>query len=413
MLPAALRHTLCFALLALALLAGGRSFADEPTRQPTGAPADAVTHQQLYFGDRRLSFTATAGSLPLTDAKGDRQAWVFFVAYTRDDAARETRPITFVFNGGPGASSAYLHIGALGPRVIDFGADGRMPALPARLADNPDSWLDLTDLVFVDPVGTGYSRTVATDNDAGKRYWGVREDLQSLAAFIELYLTRNGRMASPKYLVGESYGGFRAARLPHLLASERGIGVAGAFLISPVLEFSLLSGDEFTPIPPALRLPSYAAVTLERMAKLTPAALADVERFALGPYLTALAAAPSDEAAMPSIYAAVAHYTGLPQSIVAQYDARVPLNVFIKETRRTDKLVVSRYDGSLHRPGRLSRVERSAWRRSHNRRFAGGPHGRHCRVSQRDARRAHRPAVFPPQQRSRSSMGLAQWAVAV
>ena len=345
-----IRHTLCFALFAMALLAGGRSFADEPTRLSIGAPADTVTRQQLDFGDRKLSFTATAGTLPLADTKGERQAWVFFVAYTRDDAPRETRPITFVFNGGPGASSAYLHIGALGPRVIDFGADGRMPAVPVRLADNPDSWLDLTDLVFVDPVGTGYSRTVATDNDAGKRYWGVREDLQSLAAFIDLYLTRNGRAASPKYLVGESYGGFRAARLPHLLAAERGIGISGAFLISPVLEFSLLSSDEFMPIPPALRLPSYAAVALERQGKLTPAALVDVERFALGPYLTALAATPSDEGAMPSIDAAVARYIGLPETIVAQYGARVPLSVFIKETRRTDKLVVSRYDGSFAGP---------------------------------------------------------------
>lgn len=350
MLLTVVRHTLCFALLAAALFAGERSFADEPARLSTGAPVDSITHQQFMAGPRKLPFTATAGTLPLVDAKGDRQAWIFFVAYTRDDTARETRPITFVFNGGPGASSAYLHIGALGPRIVDFGADGRMPAAPAQLIDNPDSWLDLTDLVFVDPVGTGYSRTVATGNDAGKRYWGVREDLQSLAAFIDLYLTRSGRTVSPKYLVGESYGGFRAASLPHLLASEHGIGISGAFLISPVLEFSLLTGDEFMPIPYALRLPSYAAVAIERAGTLTPAALGEVERFALGPYLTALAATPRDEAVMHSVYTAVARYTGLPEAVVAQYDGRVPLGVFTKEARRADRVVVSRYDGSVTGP---------------------------------------------------------------
>jgi carboxypeptidase C (cathepsin A) len=350
MLLTAIRHTLCFALLAATLLAGGRSFADEPARLSTDAPAESITHQQLTFGDRKLSFTVTAGSLPLTDAKGDRQAWMFFVAYSRDGAARETRPITFVFNGGPGASSAYLHIGALGPRIVDFGTEGRVPAAPAQLVDNPDNWLDLTDLVFVDPVGTGYSRTVAAGREAGKRYWGVDEDLQSLAAFIDLYLNRTGRAASPKYLVGESYGGFRAARLPHLLAMERGIGISGAFLISPVLEFSLLSGDEFMPLPHVLRLPSYAAVALERRNALTPAALVEAERFALGPYLTALVASPRDEVAMRSVYAAVAHHTGLPEAIVAQHDARVPLSVFTKEVRRTDKLVISRYAGSVTGP---------------------------------------------------------------
>jgi carboxypeptidase C (cathepsin A) len=185
--------------------------------------AESITHQSLKVGSVDAAFTATAATLPLADGKGETQADIYYVAYTRDDVASESRPITFVFNGGPGSSSAYLHLGALGPRVIDFGPDGQVPSPPGNLVDNPDSWLDLSDLVFVDPVGTGYSR--AADN-AAKSYWGVTEDLASIATFIDRYLKQSHRQASPKYLVGESYGGFRAARLPELLAEDHNITIA-------------------------------------------------------------------------------------------------------------------------------------------------------------------------------------------
>jgi len=194
--------------------------------------APSITHHSFKVGSVEAVFTETASTLPLADDKGEKQADIFYVAYTRDDAARESRPITFVFNGGPGSSSAYLHLGALGPRVIDFGPDGQVPSPPGQLVDNPDSWLDLSDLVFVDPVGTGYSRAAG---NAAKSYWGVAEDLASIATFIDRYLTQSHRQASPKYLVGESYGGFRAARLPELLAEDHNIAIAGIFLISPVL----------------------------------------------------------------------------------------------------------------------------------------------------------------------------------
>jgi carboxypeptidase C (cathepsin A) len=309
--------------------------------------AESITHHSLKIGRVEAAFTETAATLPLADDKGEKQADIFYVAYTRDDAASENRPITFVFNGGPGSSSAYLHLGALGPRVIDFGPDGQLPSPLGKLVDNPDSWLDLSDLVFVDPVGTGYSR--AADN-AAKSYWGVTEDLASMATFIDRYLTQSHRQASPKYLVGESYGGFRAARLPELLAEDHNIAIAGIFLISPVLEFSLIDGDSLALLPDVLRLPSYAAVALEHSATLTPEALGEVEQFALGPYLTALAATPRNEAAMGDIYGKVARYTGVPEPVVARYDGRVPLGVFVKEARRSDGLVVSRYDGSVTAP---------------------------------------------------------------
>ena len=308
-------------------------------------PADSVTHHRFKAGGTEASFTATAATLPLTDKKGERQASIFYVAYTRDGAHQDGRPITFVFNGGPGASSAYLHLGALGPRVVAFGPDGQAPALPVQLIDNPDSWLDLTDLVFVDPVGTGYSRPES--DEAGKRFYGVREDLEALAAFIDLYLKRNDRLNAPKYLVGESYGGYRAARLPELLAEERSITISGVFMISPVIEFSLLNGSAFEPFPFALRLPSYAAAHIERTQRLEPASLADVERFALGPYLAALVATPRAAATMNAVNAEVARHTGLPEDLVARYDSRIPPGVFIKQARRDDKQVLSRYDASV------------------------------------------------------------------
>ena len=342
---------LAFALFMGAVAGGaiaGPSWAEDARHPPT----ESITHLKLAIRGNESAFTATAGTLPLTDSKGEPQAWMSFVAYTRDDAARESRPISFVFNGGPGASSAYLHVGALGPRVVDFGTDGRVPSPPARMIDNPDSWLDLSDLVFIDPVGTGYSRTVVATGEANQRYWGVREDLQSFSAFIDLYLSRNGRVASPKYLVGESYGGFRAARLAQVLSNDHGIGVAGLFLISPVLEFSLLSGGTFEPLPYAFRLPSYAAsaAALGTTGMPEVAAMADVERFALGAYLSALIATPRDEAALRATHAEVARRTGLPQAIVDQYDARVPPGIFTKEMRRANKQILSRYDGSISGP---------------------------------------------------------------
>jgi len=313
------------------------------TEPASSVPAESITHHRFKVGRAEAAFTVTAGTLPLDDAKGDRQPAMFYTAYVRDVVARDARPLTFVFNGGPGASSAYLHVGALGPRVVPFGAAGQMPASPVHLIDNPDNWLDLTDLVFVDPIGTGYSST----DDSGKKYYAVREDLQAFARFIDLYVSRNSRVSSPKYLVGESYGGFRTTRLPQILADDHGISLMGVVMISPVMEFSLIGGNEFEPLPYALRLPSYAASKMERAGALTPDALADVERFAMGPYLAALVATPRDPTAMKKVNAEVARYTGLPEELVARHDGLITPGLFAKEARRSDNQLVSRYDASV------------------------------------------------------------------
>ena len=167
--------------------------------------------------------------------------------------------MTFLFNGGPGAASAFLHLGVVGPRVLVTNPDGTLPRPPATLMDNPETWLAFTDLVFVDPVGTGYSRATGKDDDAEKRFWGVKGDVNSLSEIVRLWLTKNGRWASPKFLAGESYGGFRAVMMARDLQRNAGIALNGMVLVSPALEFSLLRGGDHDLLGWAMALPSMAA----------------------------------------------------------------------------------------------------------------------------------------------------------
>ena len=311
-------------------------------------PPDAVTAHRLTLAGRTIDYTARAGSLSLTDDKGVATAEIFYVAFLRDGDGTQ-RPITFALNGGPGAASAYLDFLATGPRILDLGDGRRLPPAHGDTADNPDTWLDFTDLVFVDPIGTGYSIAHGGE-DARKRFFGVRADLDALSAAIDLALTKLGRRDSPIYLLGESYGGFRAARLPLLLSEKRHMTVSGTILVSPVIEFSLMQGDAFNPLPSALRLPSYAAVNLEKRGALTPKALTGAENFARGEYLTALAAPLSDTAQRARAYATAAKLIGIPAAVVAQADGRVPVRVFAREIDRAAGTIAAPYDGSVAVP---------------------------------------------------------------
>ncbi|HXY99739.1 MAG TPA: septum formation initiator [Stellaceae bacterium] len=310
-------------------------------------PADSVTHHQVKIGDRQLGYTATAGTLPLRDDKGEKQADIFYVAFTLDGVGDRTqRPVTYAFNGGPGAASAYLDIGALGPRALDFGAAGLPQPAVDHVGDNPDSWLPFTDLVFLDPISTGYSRAVS--EEAAKKLTSVDPDLDALAQIVRLHLARSDRLASPVYLVGESYGGFRAARLALLLAQREGVAPAGVMMVSPVIEFRLMSGDRFDVLPWALRLPSYAAVALDDKHALSPEALGEAERFALGDYLTVLAAG---ETGRPeNFYRRLAELTGLDEAVVARWGGRVPAGAYVKAMRHAERQIVSRYDGTVAAP---------------------------------------------------------------
>jgi len=308
-------------------------------------PADSVTHHTLAVGGRTLATTATAGTIPLFDEKGERSAAVFYSAYVLDDAPAETRPVTFVFNGGPGAASAYLQLGLAGPRAVgpDFARD---PAR-AQLRANPDTWLAFTDLVFVDPVGAGWSR--AADPGKAKDFWGERADAQSLAKVVALYLARNRRGVSPKFLLGESYGGYRSVVLARALRREQGVLVNGIVMVSPFVEGRLMFGADRFALVAALRLPSLAAAELDRRDAFMPEALAAAEHFALTDYLTTLAGRPPEGAAADAFHARVAGLTGLPADVIARSRGFIG-DAYLDHAGADGAKVVSAYDAAFLSP---------------------------------------------------------------
>ena len=251
-------------------------------------PGDAVTQHSIEIAGGKLDYTATAGTLSLFDQSGERSAAIYYTAYEAKDAG-PSRPVTFVFNGGPGAASAFLNLGLVGPRIAEFALAGHDGSL-TKLEDNPDTWLAFTDLVLIDPVGSGWSRTAKPDG--GSAFWGVRRDADSMAKAIALYVSNNGRAASPKYILGESYGGFRAAKVARALQEQQGIIVSGIVMLSPLLDGALTFGGTRLALGAALQLPSLAAAELERKGTFSKEKLAEAERFALTDYLTTLAGAP-------------------------------------------------------------------------------------------------------------------------
>jgi len=303
-------------------------------------PADSVTEHAIDTAQGRLAYTATAGTLGFFNQSGERSASIFYTAYVAKNAA-PNRPITFVFNGGPGAASAFLNIGLVGPRVLDLDA---RDAAQAQLRDNPDTWLRFTDLVLIDPVGTGWSRTAKADD--AKHFWNVRSDAEAMAKAIALYLAKNNRGNSPKYLMGESYGGLRAAKTARALQRDQGIAVSGIVMLSPLLEGWLTFGDDSSALRAALSLPSLAAATLERNGAFSPAALAQAEKFAMTDYLTTLAGAPPQGPAAKTFYEKVAQVSGLPLEAVTQARGFIT-GSFVKTLRSSQGKIVSRYDATF------------------------------------------------------------------
>ena len=304
-------------------------------------PPDAVTEHSIDTPGGKLSYTATAGTLVFYDQSGDQSASVFYTAYVAKNAP-PNRPLTFVFNGGPGAASAFLHLGLVGPRILDFGVD--YDAARATLRDNPDTWLSFTDLVLIDPIGTGWSRPAKADD--GKRFWSVRGDAEAMAKAVALYVAKNNRAGSPKYLFGESYGGFRAAKVARALQNDQGIVISGIVMLSPLLEGWLTFGDDQSALHAALQLPSLAAAELERRHAFGQEALAAAEKFAMTDYLTTLAGAPPQGEAAKAFYERVAKMTGLPVDIVTQARG-FAANAYVKNLRPGENKVVSRYDAAF------------------------------------------------------------------
>lgn len=320
------------------------------TRGPEGRklPADAVTEHSVTLPDGRvLAFTARAGSLPLVDESGKLQAEIGFIAYTlagKDGAKKEdvARPVTFALNGGPGAASAYLNIGAIGPWRLPVEGASISPSAPVGLVPNDGTWLDFTDLVFLDPVGTGYSRSADGD---GKRYWSVDADASVLSSAIARWLRINDRMAAPKFYVGESYGGFRGPLIASKLQEEIGVGLSGMVLLSPVLDFAWLQAPRTTPWGHVIKLPSFAAAAIERAGGMpTRQSMAEAEAYATGPYLADLLKGPSDNAAVARLGDRVGALAGLDPGFVRRQAGRLSGQSVQREIGRDTGRVASAYD---------------------------------------------------------------------
>ena len=329
----------------------GRAGQEAPGKSgPEGRklPADSVTEHSLALADgKTLDFTATAGSLALVDESGKLQSELAFIAYAKKGGADEVarRPITFALNGGPGASSAYLNIGAIGPWRLPTDGASISPSQAIALQPNAESWLDFTDLVFIDPIGTGYSR--ASDGD-DKKYWSTDTDASVLASAIARYLRQNDRLGSPKFYVGESYGGFRGPLIAAKLQEEIGIGLSGLVLLSPVLDFAWLQSARTTPWGFVTRLPSLAAAGLERTgASPTRALMADAERYASGEYLMDLLKGPGDAEAVARLADRVAALTGLDPQTLRRQAGRPTMLSFQRDIGRNEGRVASAYDAGV------------------------------------------------------------------
>jgi len=364
-----------FALLAFAAVPA----AAQARRSPTPAPPDAaapekgkdrdkekekkeeekppsVTHHTMTLGGKPFAYTATAGYMPMKDENGKLKANIFYVAYTKDGASRE-RPITYAFNGGPGSSSVWLHLGAIGPKRVLLTEEGWAPPPPYRLVDNDQTWLAFTDVVFIDPVTTGFSRPA--DGEKPEQFHGLEEDLQSVGDFIRLWTTRNGRWPSPKFLAGESYGTTRAAGLSSYLQNRHGMYLNGIVLMSTILNFQTARFDVGNDLPYVLFLPSYTAAAWYHkklapdLAASLPKALEESEKFAAGPYTLALGkganlSAPERQQTVQEL----ARLTGLSTEYVDEHDMRLALQDFNRELLRKERRVVGRLDGRFSAPAR-------------------------------------------------------------
>ncbi len=313
-------------------------------------PAPVVREHELSVGGKSLSYTTTTGLMPIRDDKGELKAKLFFTAYTLNAPESDTpRPLTFTFNGGPGSASVWLHMGGLAPKRVEMLEDGGMPRPPFKLVDNEYTWLEHTDLVFIDPVDTGYSRAV--DEDAAKAAKDVKGDIETVGEFIRLYLARNARWTSPLFLCGESYGTFRSAGLAGYLV-ERGVAFNGIILISSILNMQTARFTLGNDLPYQLFLPTYAAtawfhgrVPKALKKKNIREFLDEVEAWVEDEYVQALSLGdrlPADR--REKIVEALEKYTGLSRAYIDQANLRLNIHQFCKELLRDEKRSVGRLD---------------------------------------------------------------------
>jgi len=332
----------------------GEEASDKEEHYDVSEAAPVVTHHQITLNGKTLSYTATAGRLPLKRGDGKIEAEMFFVAYTLDGQDAGKRPLTFAFNGGPGSASIWLHMGALGPKRVVLQPNGFMPAAPYRLEDNPDTLLDRSDIVMVDAMSTGYSR--AATMELTKKFLGVKGDVQAFGEFIRLYLSRYERWSSPLFLLGESYGTTRAAGVSGYLA-DHGISFNGVTLLSMAVDFQTLEWNKSNDLPYPLLVPTFTMIAAYHH-KL-PAELAsdlvktreEVVRWSLNEYTLALAkgdAMSADE--HRKIVEQLARFTGLRQEVIEAHSMRIDVPTFTRELLLDQKLIVGRLDGRFSSP---------------------------------------------------------------
>jgi carboxypeptidase C (cathepsin A) len=311
----------------------------------------SVTKHTAKINGKEIKYTATAGKLVMKDDEGKPKALVFFIAYTKNDVKDlSQRPVSFAFNGGPGSSSVWLHLGMLGPRRVKVPDDATQTAPPYSLMDNPYSMLDITDLVFIDPVSTGYSRPAKGEKD--DQFHGYEEDLRSVGQFIHDYVTKYGRWRSPKFLIGESYGGLRSAGLTGYLRERYNMVLNGVIMISPALNFETIAFAFGNDLPYILFVPGYTAAAWYHKAlpgDLQALSLEEVVKqataFAMNEYTLAMMKGQSlGEEERNAVAEKLARYTGLSKEYVLQAKLRISMQRFAKELLRKKSRVVGRYD---------------------------------------------------------------------
>jgi carboxypeptidase C (cathepsin A) len=323
----------------------------EPPKNPL--PADKSAPQTITVNGKTLHYTATVGTITLKSKDDKPTGVVMYTAYTLDEAKGKDvgphRPVTFALNGGPGASSVYLNLGAIGPKHIAFANEGNSPSDTATLTDNPGTWLDFTDMVFIDPIGTGFSRSLVDEAETKKLFYGATPDIEYLSLVIYKWLVQSDRLLDKKYLVGESYGGYRGPRITHYLQSRLGVAMNGVVLVSPYLNPE--EGDRnLSPIPWMIDLPSITAAHLESEGKLTSDAMQQVIAYTRGEYAAALLKGRSDTAATDAMIAHVTEMTGLDPKFVKFAGGRLDIGAYLREVHRTKGLLGSVYDSNVTAP---------------------------------------------------------------
>jgi carboxypeptidase C (cathepsin A) len=320
----------------------------DPATMKNPLPADKSTAQTITVNGKTIHYTATVGTITLKSRDDKPTGVVMYTAYTVDEP-KGHRPVTFALNGGPGASSVYLNLGAFGPKHISFANEGDSPSDPATLLDNPGTWLDFTDLVFIDPIGTGFSRTLVDEAETKKLFFGATPDIEYLSLVVYKWLVKNDRLLDKKYLVGESYGGYRGPRMTHYLQSQLGVAMNGLVLVSPYLNPQFGDGN-LSPIPWMITLPSITAAHLEGTGKLTPQAMQDVIAYTRGDYASALLKGRSDPAATQAMIAHVTEMTGLDPTFVKYSGGRLETGAYLREVHRSQGLIGSVYDSNVTAP---------------------------------------------------------------